>query len=293
MKAFLSYLLSRTFWHNFLYAVGIGLFMVIFTFSCVRIYTNHGKSYAVPDFTEMHIDEAQLLVKEKKFRSEVADSLYVATLDPGVVLEQHPKAGFLVKKNRRIFFTINASGPEKIPMPNLVGITLREGKARLVSSGLVLGNLYYRFDISKNVILDQKLDGEVIEAGDSIPKGTSVDLVLGKGLGNERQMVPDLIGLTAEEAKAKVLNNLFSIGAVVPDGTVDEENDTIPPKIFRQRPVSDPDVLVPLGSTISIWVTQDTMKLPQPTIPEEGELMVWPDVDDNNEKDSTTYISAV
>ncbi len=288
MKAFLNYLLSRTFLRNLLYALGIGLFMAIFTFSCVRIYTNHGKSCAVPDFSDMHIEDARSLVKEKKFRCDVADSLYVATKDPGVVLEQHPKAGSLVKKNRRIFFTLNASGPEKIPMPDLVGITLREGKARLVSSGLVLGRLYYRFDISKNVILEQKLEGEVIEAGDSIAKGTSINLVLGKGLGNDRQMVPDLIGLTEEEAKSKVVNNMFSIGAVVADGTVDEENDTIPPKIFRQRPESDPGVLIPLGSTISIWVTQDSMKLPQPEMPGDGEEMVWPDVENENEKDTTS-----
>lgn len=293
MKAFLKYFISRAFLHNLLYALGIGLFIVIFTFSCMRIYTNHGKSYAVPDFSDMHIEEAGDLVKDKKFRHEVSDSLYVATKEPGVILEQHPKAGSLVKKNRKVFFTINASGPEKIPMPNLVGITLREGKARLVSSGLVLGRLSYRFDISKNVILDQKIEGEIIEPGDSISKGTTIDLVLGKGLGNQRHMVPDLIGLTEEEAKAKVANNMFSIGAVVADGTVNGETDTIPPKIFRQRPVSDPGVMVPLGSTISIWVTQDTLKLPQPEMPEEGEEMIWPDVDNENETDTTSYNTAI
>lgn len=293
MKVFLRYLFSRTFLRHLSYALGILLFFTLFTFSCIRIYTNHGKSYAVPDLTSLPLEEAKNVLEDKKFRSEVADSLYVATQEPGTVLEQFPKEGSLVKKNRKIFLTINASGPEKIPMPDLVGVTLREGKARIISSGLVLGRLSYRFDISKNVILEQQVESEIIEAGDSVTKGTIIDLVLGKGLGNEREMVPDLIGLTIEEAKAKVVNNMFSIGAIVPDGTVDEETDTIPPKIFRQRPISDPGVLIPLGSTISVWTTQDTMKLPQPEVLEDGEELLYPDVNFDNETDSTSNITDI
>lgn len=288
MKVFLRYLFSRQFWRNLAYAIGIMLFFILFTFSCIRIYTNHGKSYAIPDLTSLPLEDAKSILEDKKFRSEVADSLYVASQEPGCVLEQFPKEGSLVKRNRKIFLTINASGPEKIPMPNLVGVTLREGKARIISSGLVLGRLSYRFDISKNVILEQQVENEIIEAGDSVAKGTSISLVLGKGLGNDREMVPDLIGLTVEEAKSKVVNNMFSIGAIVPDGTVDEENDTIPPKIFRQRPISDPGVLIPLGSTISVWTTQDSTKLPQPYVPEDGEQLLFPDVNFNNETDSTS-----
>ncbi len=283
----MNYLVSRAFLRNFLIALGIVCMVLIVTFLSIRVYTGHGRSYAVPDFTDLPLQEAVPLIEKKKLRYEIFDSLYVATKEPGVILEQHPVSGFLVKKNRKIFLTINASGPERIPMPDLVGGTLREGKARIVSNGLVLGKLSYKYDISKNVVLEQRVKGRVIEAGDSIPKGTSVELVLGKGLGNEKSKVPNLIGLTVDEAIARISNEMFSIGAVVPDGTVNEETDTVSARIFRQRPVSDPSVLVPLGSTVSVWTTMDSTKLPQYNRQDEDtEGIIWPELNDEDENDT-------
>lgn len=290
MKVLFKYLVSGAFWRNLLYAIGVATLIFLITFLSFRIYTHHGRSNAVPDFTNMSIEEAIPLIDKQNLRYEILDSLYVASQEPGVIIEQHPKPDFLVKKNRKIFLTINSSGPEKILMPNLVGVTLREGKSRLISSGLFPGKLSYRYDISKNVILEQRFDDVVLESGDSITKGSSIELVLGKGLGNEKAMAPDLIGLTVEEALAKVGNKMFSIGAVVPDGTVHENTDTIPARIFRQRPVNSPDVLIALGSTISVWTTNDTTKLPQSEKVEEDQL-IWPEANDEYETDTSILIT--
>ncbi len=262
MKAILNYLKSKNFLKNLGIAIGILLFFLLFTMTCMRVYTGHNRSYAVQDLTDMHLDDAIRVIEERGFRYMVFDSIYVPGKDPGVILDQHPKPGLLVKKNRRIFLTINASQPEKIQMPKLVELTYREGKAKLESFGLMLGNLSYKYDLSRNVILEQKVNGHPIEPGDSVSKGTFIDLVLGKGLGNEKDMVPNLIGLTIEEAKNVLSDALFSLGYSVSDNTVDTETDTLSPKIFRQKPVSDPGVVVPLGSTITVWITNDSTKLP-------------------------------
>jgi beta-lactam-binding protein with PASTA domain len=235
----------------------------------MRVYTSHGKSYAVNDFIDMPLDEVIPIIEERGFRYEIFDSIYVQEKEAGIIIDQHPKPGFLVKKNRKMFLTINASAPEKIQMPKLVELTLREGKAKLESFGLMMGKLSYKYDLSRNVILEQKVNGKLIEPGDSVSKGTYIDLVLGKGLGNEREMVPDLIGLTEEEAKVILADALFSLGYTVSDESVGKENDTILPKIFRQKPVSDPGVMVPLGSTITVWVTNDSTKLPAEEIEED------------------------
>ena len=62
---------------------------------------------------------------------------------PGVVVEQTPSAGEKVKKNRTIFFTINAYAAEQVQMPNLVDYSLRNAKVILESYGLELGDLIY------------------------------------------------------------------------------------------------------------------------------------------------------
>ena len=84
----------------------------------------------------MSLDEAIDLIERKNFRHEIFDSQYVAEKPAGTILDQHPSAGFLVKKNRKISLTINASNPGELEMPNLVGITLREARIKLEGYGL-------------------------------------------------------------------------------------------------------------------------------------------------------------
>lgn len=281
-----DYFKTRDFKRNLLYALGILLFFLIFTMSCIRIYTHHGRSYTVPDFTDMTIAEALPKLEDKKLRYEIIDSIYVAGKTPGVIIDQHPKPGLLVKKNRKVFFTVNSFGPDKIQMPNLVGITLREGRARLESFGLMLGKLAYRYDISKNVILEQRIDGKIITAGDSVPKGTEIELVLGKGLADEKAPVPNLIGLTVDQAKEKALDALFSIGAIIQDEKNIKGEDAPPVKIYRQRPESSSDAYLALGSAIAIWVSNDSVMLSDPSKGEKD--YVWPELKDD-EKDTSLH----
>lgn len=281
-----EYLKSKIFRKSLAYAFGVLVVILIFTSTCTRVYTLHNRSLAVPEFTNMPLDEAVKVIKKKKLRYEIFDSIFVIGKAPGTIIDQHPKPGFLVKKRRTIFLTINASAPEKIVMPNLVGITLREGKARLESYGLMLGILSYRYDISKNVILEQRTTGKIIHPGDSIPKGSFIDLVLGKGLGNESQVVPDLTGLTIEQAKLKLAEAMFSLGATVPDGSFNINDKTIVPVIYKQKPVSDAGIVVPLGSTITVWISADSLKINGGG--DEGDPYILDEMN-NDETDSSIY----
>jgi beta-lactam-binding protein with PASTA domain len=236
----------------------------------------------------MSLNDAIKLVEKKKMKYEIFDSIFVGSKEPGTIIDQHPKPGFLVKKRRTIFLTINASSPEKIAMPNLVGITLREGKARLESYGLILGVLSYRYDISKNVILEQRRSGKVIQAGDSIPKGCFIDLVLGKGLGNDSEVVPNLIGLTVEQAKLKLADAMFSLGATVPDGSFDINNPEIAPVIYKQKPISEAGVSVPLGSTITVWISADSLVISGDESSNDEDYIL-DELNDYEENDSSTH----
>jgi beta-lactam-binding protein with PASTA domain len=284
MKNFLAYLRSRMFLKNLALAVSLAVAMILILFIFLRIYTHHGKSIAVPDFSDLPITEAEEIIEERKLRYEIFDSVFIADREKGVVVDQHPLAGKLVKKNRKIYFTINANAPEKILMPDLEGITLREAQTKIEIAGLILGELSYRYDIGKNVVLEQLYNGERILKNDTIAKGSTIDLILGKGLANETSMVPDLLGLTVDEAKNKAANAFFTISVAIPDMSI-EEGDTTLPLVFRQYPVHNPKVTVPLGSQITLWVTLDSTKLPG-----YGEFdstdYVW---DDLNEVDENDY----
>lgn len=287
MNDLVLFLRSKVFWKNLRNALGVLLLFLFFTSACMRIYTYHGRSIAVNDFRGMQIREALPLLEKRKFRHEISDSLFVADKEPGVILDQHPKPGFAVKKHRTIYFTINASAPDKIQIPNLKGVTFREGQARLNSFGLLVGKITYRYDISKNVILEQQIRGITVSPGDSVAKGTAIDLVLGKGLGDERAMVPNLKGMTLEQAKEKLTDAMFSLGFAVNDESVSKDAGAIAPRIFKQKPSSDPNVLIPLGSTITVWLTADSLILNGGAGHEDDDYY-WDELN-NSDEDTTAY----
>ncbi len=259
-KDLIEYLRSHAFIKSLITAIAILIGLLLFLLLFLRIYTHHNRSIVVPDFSDLPVEVAAKLSEERNLRFEIFDSVFISTKDRGIVIDQHPKPGLAVKKNRKIYLTINANSPEKILMPDLVGITLREARTKIDVAGLKLGRLFYRYDIAKNVVLEQQNKGNVLEPGDTIYKGSAIDLVLGKGLSNEKTMVPDLIGLTVDQAKEKASDAFFSISTAIPDQSVPEDKTTIA-YVYRQHPSHNKSVLVPLGSPITLWVTIDSIKL--------------------------------
>jgi len=240
----------------------------------------------VPDFSGLPVTDAEKIIKERHLRFDILDSIYVAATDPGVIIDQYPRAGLSVKKNRRVYFTINANSPEKMLMPDMVGITMREARARLNVAGLKVGRLSYRYSIAKNVVLEQQINGKIITPGDTLVKGSSIDLVLGKGLSDEKTMVPDLVGLTVEQATNKALDAFFTINTSIPDETV-EDNPEIKPFIFRHHPPHRDNLTVPLGTQITVWVTTDSAKL-SGTAGDQSKESMWDD-ETNDVNDGETF----
>ena len=153
-------------------------------------------------------------------RYQVIDSVYTSLVPRGCVAEQNPKPGFKVKKWRNIVLTINAYNPEMVAMPNLVDLPIRQAIALIASSGLEMGELRYRPDLSIDVVIEQLYNGKKITEGDSLQKGSVIDLVLGKGLSNQRTSVPDLIGMTLEPARNKILISSLNLGTYIYDNTI-------------------------------------------------------------------------
>jgi eukaryotic-like serine/threonine-protein kinase len=259
-KEIIVYLRSQEFLKNLFIGVGFFIGLLIMLLIFLRIYTHHNRSILVPDFSDLPVEVAGKQISERNLRYEIFDSVFISSREKGIVVDQHPKPGMAVKKNRKIYFTINANSPEKMLMPDIVGITLREARTKIDVAGLKLGRLYYRFDIAKNVVLEQQYKGKIVVPGDTIFKGSAVDLVLGKGLSNERSMVPNLIGLTVDQAKEKAADAFFSISTAIPDQSVQEE-ETDNAHVYRQHPSHSKGILVPLGSPITLWVTTDSVKL--------------------------------
>ena len=236
----------------------VGTFIIM---QLLKIYTRHSQNLTVPDFTGLTLEDARTIASGRNLRIEVFDSVFRSEIERGTVVEQHPLAGFKVKKNRKIFLTMNAMNPEKVAMPNLINLTYLQAEAKLGSFGLKTGRITYEPSLAIRLILAQRLNGRDITPGDSVVKGALIDLVIGKGLSDEQTAVPDLLGLSLEEARLITLDRYLNIGAAVHDQSIITPEDEAAAIIFRQSPEAGSNITLPMGSEIDVWITLDSTKI--------------------------------
>ena len=256
--SFFKNIFNKTFaWHlGIVFASGI--LVIVLTFIGLDLYTRHGQGFEVPDFKGLTEEQFTDLIEKHDLRYAIIDSVYVADSPPGVVLEQTPEEGSLVKKNRNIFFTINSWEPEKVQMPDVIDYSIRNARVMLESFGLKVGELMYVPSEYSNLVLGQHHKGKPIEAGTSLERGSTIDLVVGKGLSNQRTAVPHLVGLKKEAAKEVIQNISLNIGAEMYDTTVVNKEDSAQAFVWKQSPQASRENLLQLGSSIDLWLTTDS-----------------------------------
>ncbi|MBI5218398.1 MAG: PASTA domain-containing protein [Bacteroidia bacterium] len=178
---FIDFLFSKQFLKHLLLSIIIGNVLFWGSLFFLSFYTRHGEAIPVPDVRGLTIEEAAKKLQEKSFLFEITDSVFLTDKKKGAIVEQNPPADFKVKKGRKIFLTINSFFPERVKMPNVVGVSLRQARAVLETYGLKIGRTRYVPDIAKDNVLEQKFKGKKITEGTTIEKGSAIDLILGKG----------------------------------------------------------------------------------------------------------------
>lgn len=256
-----DFIFSKTFVKNIGLSIVLAVGVIMILLIWMNLYTRHGQAKPVPDFFGLTIEQTKVLAKKNKMRFQVVDSVYTNLVPGGCVAEQTPKPGFKVKKWRNILLTINAFSPEMVAMPNLIDLPKRQALALIESSGLEMGTLRYIPDLAIDIVRKQLHNGKEVQENDSLQKGSVIDLVLGKGLSNQRNPVPDMIGMKLEPAKNRILGASFNLGTYTYDNTILTGNDTLNAFVFKQNPEYKEDATLQLGSAIYLWLSVDSAKL--------------------------------
>ncbi|NHB67378.1 PASTA domain-containing protein [Perlabentimonas gracilis] len=264
VKEYFVKIFSNPFVKTPLIALGIVAAAVIVFFTFLHIFSRHGKGFPVPDFSNIKIEKAYELAKQRKLRLEVTDSVYIMTREPGTVVEQNPSPGTYVKANRRVFITTNAVNPMLVEMPNLVGLTLRQAISTLNLQGFDVGLLAFAPDIAVNNVLEQHYRGNEVDPGTKIPKGSTIDLLLGRGLRNEKSVLPRVIGLSLSEARNLLLEASLNLGRVTFDATVIDNLDSLQARVYSQYPNPNPmgENAINFGAQVDLWLTQNESRIP-------------------------------
>jgi len=261
---FLKFLLTRKFLRHLLLAILIGIILVLGTLVWLKIYTHHGQAISVPDMTGLTEEEVQDVTASRDLRYEIVDSVYSSEMPRGTVLKQNPAPSSKVKRNRRIFLTMNAVHPEMVSMPRLVGLSIRQARLALQNAGLELGEIEYRPDYAINNVLQQMHNDTVINEGTEISKGAVIDLALGMGPSNETTRVPDLVGLDLPAAREIIADYYLNIGAITYDESVIDEEDSVSAFIWRQYPEYEEFRRLNMGMEVDIWLSVDSTLMPEP-----------------------------
>ncbi|MDX2189931.1 MAG: PASTA domain-containing protein [Bacteroidota bacterium] len=227
--------------------------LYIFFYMYLPSITHHGESIEVPDLRKKSFSEAKAILLRKKLRVVIYDSTYSSFDEPLSVINQFPKQGERVKSNRTIYLTIRSKNPPLVRMPKLITNSLKSAEITLKSYGLVLGNIKYIPSVNENAVLEQWSGRSRIEPGAFVPKGSVIHLVVGNGVSSESIIVPDLSGLTLDDAE-----NILKAEGLEKGSVVYDENSSAPEgTIIKQKPIyieGDTTNTIKIGEIIDLWV---------------------------------------
>jgi len=247
---------------NLLLALVIVVVLIAGAVLFLNVVTKHNQELVVPDLTNMSVGEASAVASQAGMRVEVTDSVFVKRMQKGAVYRQNPAAGAKVKDGRRIVLTINAVNAKKVTMPNLIGYSMRQAKAELLSRGLVLGRLIYVKDMATNNVLKQLRNNKEIEPGAQIESESVIDLVVGLNSLDNRTYVPDVYGLKNSRAVETVQEHSLNVKSLRFDTTVKDYDDSLNAVVYRQVPEPSDSVSVGMGEDVVLYLTIDQKRVP-------------------------------
>jgi beta-lactam-binding protein with PASTA domain len=250
--SFFGFLTKKRFYIHFGLSVLLTVVLFFIVLQFLKIYSNHGDTYVLPDFTGKTISEIEEEGYARLYEFIIIDSIFDTRNPKGSVVIQNPPAGSAVKQYRKVYVTLVAISVEKVEMPDLIDLSLRQAVNTLRSKGLEVNELQYVEDFAGNAILEQLFRGEVIEAGTIVEKGSGIDLVVGLGQ-DHLAPVPFTYGLNLTDAIDAINKASFNIGNIYFLDGEDPDHS----KVYRQGPNWKPDRKLFKGNTIDISLRSD------------------------------------
>jgi beta-lactam-binding protein with PASTA domain len=247
---------------NLLAAVIVVVVLVLGAMVALNLATQHNKEITVPDFSNLSVPEAEMLAQRSGMRVEVTDSVFVKRMKRGAVYRQNPSPGAKVKNGRRVVLTINAVNAKSVTMPDLVGHSMRQAKAELLSRGLILNRLIYVQDIATNNVLRQLIGNREVEPGAQVESESLIDLVVGLNDMDNKAYVPDVIGLKNMSAIDAVHDHSLNVKGLRFDDTVKDYEDSLNAMVYRQTPEPSDSIHVNMGSEVVLYLTLDENRIP-------------------------------
>jgi len=230
----------------------------------LKSYTNHGQKLELPNYIGQKIADASEDASERTFEIIVNDSIHKVDQPGGLILNQNPQGGSIVKEDRKIYVTVTKYKADRVLSDNLTanlyGQDFHMIKSRLENQEFKPEIKSSKYDRgAPNHILEVWYDGRNItdKKGIEIKKGDKISFVLSKNDDGELK-IPNLVCKTLEEATLLLDFSKLSVGAIIPLGDdIEDENVAF---IYKQEPASGGDNRITMGSSVKLFISKDKPK---------------------------------
>ena len=247
MKYF-KFLTQRAFYIHLLIIIALIVIIIEAAFISLKGYTRHAEEIIVPDFVGLDCDSIMEAYQDE-YHFIMLDSIYSKVFSEGSIYQQDPLPNSKVKKGRNMYLVKVSEAPEKVAMPNLRNLSLRQALVSLKANGLKVSELEFVEHFAKNAIVDQKFEGKIVEPETEIIKGSEIKLLVGYGHDDKRTHLPNLLTVKKENVKRDIIEASLNLGNEIYMDN-DEEGKY---KVYKMKPAYNIETLVQLGSKVDVW----------------------------------------
>ncbi|MGK0315772.1 MAG: beta-lactam-binding protein with PASTA domain [Saprospiraceae bacterium] len=263
MKEFFRFLISKPFLKQLLYVFIFLAVVLMLVLLWLRFYTNHGQKLELPDYINQEIEDARKDAEDKTFEIIITDSIHKVGKPGGLIIDQNPTPGSMVKEKRKIYVNVTKFSPDQIKvgdLPILYGSEYDQKRTELKYLDITSKIKSEKFDRGEpNHILEVWykgkliINGKILKSNLKIDKGGKLEFVISKPEGG-RDLIPDLVCQEFIAAESKCMLSKFQIGTVTELGEITDRSTAF---VVDQRPSFDGSSLISHNSAIAVTIIQE------------------------------------
>ena len=248
---------------------GAGLFALG---SMLGFFGSENTDVTVPPLTGKTYDQAASELEALGLVIKEGEQVYSPDQEKGKITSQTPKEGSVVGIGTAVEVNISRGKKDGV-VPNIVNKDLAAAEAYLAEFGFKLGTqTQVESHLPKGTVISQSP-----EAGDKANSGASINVEVSDGKGKEMTKVPNLYGLSKEQADAALAAEGLTVDV---DNIKYEENEFAPANTVLYQTIQ-PESEVEVGSKVGYTLA----KAPEAVVPPTDEDVPGEDPDSDSDFD--------
>ncbi|MGO1592898.1 MAG: Stk1 family PASTA domain-containing Ser/Thr kinase [Ancrocorticia sp.] len=188
------------------------------------------------------------------------------SVEEGLFISSSPAPGDRVEIGSEVEVVLS-TGPDKVAVPNIVGMSMSEASEALSEVDLRIGS---STSVDSAEYAKDEVASQSPGANESVEKDTAIDIEVASGM----SVVPDTVGMTSNEAAEAIANAGFTARIS------EQDSDQTPDTVLGMN--IDPGARLELGSNVTLYVAREPVnENPDPTPSEEPDPSESPSDDES------------